>query len=298
MNICLFGRQFTLSKSILAIAIVLLLVILGIVGYLLSGKFQPFDEISQSDEMSKSTEIILNDTTSSNTNEQAMASITEVVEQIKVYVTGCVNKPGVVVLKKGQIIEDAIIAAGGFTQEADKNNINLAFVLNENVMLRIKPISEQNNMGAQSNNTQRANNPQPNGTQQANKVTQSNNNQPNKVSQNDTPKTNNTQQTSKTEQGGTDKKYIENSGVDIITESINTVIGEQDNNDDKASKININKADTKQLDTLPGIGEATAAAIIEYREKNGPFKKNEDIMKVAGIKQKSFEKIKDMICIE
>ena len=293
MNICIFGRQFTLSKSIIAIAIVLLLVILGIVGYLLSGKFQPFDEISQSDKISQSTEIILNDTTSSNTSEQAMASSTEAVEQIKVYVTGCVSKPGVVVLRKGQIIEDAIIAAGGFTQDADKNNINLAFVLNENVMLRIKPVSQQNNMSAQPNNAQQANKgTQSNNTQQANNVVQARTNQTN--TQNNTQKTNGTHQTSSSEQ----IEYIENSGVDIITESMNTVIGEQDKNSDKASKININKADTKQLDTLPGIGEATAAAIIEYREKNGPFKKNEDIMKVAGIKQKSFEKIKDMICTE
>ncbi|HHV60972.1 MAG TPA: competence protein ComEA [Clostridiaceae bacterium] len=60
------------------------------------------------------------------------------VEKIQVYVTGCVKNPGVVTLEKGQIIADAIEAAGGFTEDADLENINLVYQLNRNVMLRIK----------------------------------------------------------------------------------------------------------------------------------------------------------------
>lgn len=60
-------------------------------------------------------------------------------------------------------------------------------------------------------------------------------------------------------------------------------------------KVNINTATVSDLQTLDGIGETKAAAIIEYREKNGPFKAVEDIMKVSGIGQKTFEKIKDKI---
>src|SRR5690554_1440255 len=59
-------------------------------------------------------------------------------EEIQVYVVGCVNTPGVVTLEKGQIILDAIEAAGGATEDADIENINLAYKLNSNVMIRIR----------------------------------------------------------------------------------------------------------------------------------------------------------------
>jgi len=65
-----------------------------------------------------------------------------------------------------------------------------------------------------------------------------------------------------------------------------------------AAKININKATVDQLKEIKGIGESYAKRIIEYREKNGPFKKIEDIKEVKGIGEKLFEKIKDQITIE
>lgn len=61
--------------------------------------------------------------------------------------------------------------------------------------------------------------------------------------------------------------------------------------------VNINTADSEQLQTLTGIGEGKANQIIIYREENGPFQKIEDIMNVSGIGESSFEKIKDSICI-
>ncbi len=62
-------------------------------------------------------------------------------------------------------------------------------------------------------------------------------------------------------------------------------------------KININTASKEQLITLSGIGEVKANAIIEYRTTNGPFQKIEDIMKVSGIKQATFDQIKDHITV-
>ena len=62
-------------------------------------------------------------------------------------------------------------------------------------------------------------------------------------------------------------------------------------------RIDINTADAAQLVTIPGIGETRAAAILAYREKNGPFAKVEDIMQVSGIKSTLFEKMKDYITI-
>ena len=62
-------------------------------------------------------------------------------------------------------------------------------------------------------------------------------------------------------------------------------------------KININTASAEELDKLPGIGPAIAKAIIDYRTKNGSFKKIEDINEVKGIGDALFEKIKDQITI-
>lgn len=61
--------------------------------------------------------------------------------------------------------------------------------------------------------------------------------------------------------------------------------------------VNINTADATTLMTLPGIGESKAALIIDYRTENGRFGSIEDIMKIKGIKEGMFNKIKDRICI-
>ena len=61
--------------------------------------------------------------------------------------------------------------------------------------------------------------------------------------------------------------------------------------------VNLNTADVAALMTLPGIGESRAKAIISYREQHGAFTKIEDIMKISGIKQAAFLKIKDKITV-
>jgi competence protein ComEA len=63
------------------------------------------------------------------------------------------------------------------------------------------------------------------------------------------------------------------------------------------SKININKADETELQNLPGIGPAKAAAIVEYRNSSGPFESVDDLKKISGIGDKTFEKLKDLIGI-
>ena len=65
----------------------------------------------------------------------------------------------------------------------------------------------------------------------------------------------------------------------------------------KKALLNINTATIEQLCTLSGIGEAKARAIVEYREQKGDFSRIEDIMKVAGIKQTGYDKIKDSITV-
>ncbi len=64
-----------------------------------------------------------------------------------------------------------------------------------------------------------------------------------------------------------------------------------------AAVVNLNTATVAELETLPGIGPRTAALIIEYRQKNGGFKKIEDLMNVKGIGEKSFLKLKPLIVV-
>ena len=63
-------------------------------------------------------------------------------------------------------------------------------------------------------------------------------------------------------------------------------------------KVNINTADKEALSSFPGVGPVIAGRIIEYREKNGPFKNIEEITKIKGIGEKTFQKIKDLIVVE
>ena len=61
--------------------------------------------------------------------------------------------------------------------------------------------------------------------------------------------------------------------------------------------LNLNAATVEQLETLPGIGRKVAERILEYRAKNGAFKKIEELMNVKGIGEKSFLKIKPRISV-
>jgi competence protein ComEA len=65
-----------------------------------------------------------------------------------------------------------------------------------------------------------------------------------------------------------------------------------------AQLININTAALEELDELPDIGPVIAQRIVDYRTANGPFLTVEEIMKVPGIGQVTFDKIKDLITAE
>ena len=61
--------------------------------------------------------------------------------------------------------------------------------------------------------------------------------------------------------------------------------------------VNINTASVSEFATLPGVGAKMAARIIEYRQKNGPFKKVEELMNVRGIGEKNFLKLKPQLAV-
>lgn len=62
--------------------------------------------------------------------------------------------------------------------------------------------------------------------------------------------------------------------------------------------VNINTADESELSSIAGIGEGKAAAIVRYRQEHGNFQSIEDIMKVSGIKEGTYEKIKEKITVK
>ena len=84
---------------------------------------------------------------------------------------------------------------------------------------------------------------------------------------------------------GENTKHVENNAT------------ENEGDIDEGGKININSATKEELMSLPGIGEAKACKIIDYRESEGSFSKIEDIMKITGIKEGLFKKISEYIIV-
>ncbi len=157
-------------------------------------------------------------------------------ELIPVYIVGEINAPGIYLIEPGMFLYQLVEQAGGLTERAAKDCINLAFKITCNQMIRIPSMEE-------------------------------------------------------VEKGET-RGVVE--GL-LLTDEAD--FNEGADTPGKTPRININTADEKELDELPGIGLATAKLIIEYRKRNGKFKVIEDLMKIPGIKQSKFAQIKDQIIV-
>lgn len=92
------------------------------------------------------------------------------------------------------------------------------------------------------------------------------------------------------------KIYIPNSNDDEDTGIISSEISSSTPSN-KNQKININKANAQDLESVPGIGPSTAEKIVTYRNENGKFSSIDDLKNVTGIGEKKFESIKDYISI-
>lgn len=97
------------------------------------------------------------------------------------------------------------------------------------------------------------------------------------------------------------KLYIpninDNANIDYISFENGENIIENNIQNLKSTKININKADINALKNIPGVGDSLAQKIIDYRTNFGKFKKIEDLKNVNGIGEKKFENLKEFISI-
>lgn len=153
----------------------------------------------------------------------------EAKDAIVVDVAGAVASPGVVELKDGARVADALGAAGGLAEDADLTSVNRAARLTDGQRVYVPRVGEQ---------------------------------------------------VAPVEGDGSAGEAGEG------TQSTAT-----------GQAVNINTAGLAELDALPGVGPATAQAIIDDREANGPFTAPEDLMRVSGIGEKKFEKLKSSICV-
>ena len=159
-------------------------------------------------------------------DEEATAEAKDV---IVVDVAGAVASPGVVELKDGARVADALGAAGGLAEDADLTSVNRAARLTDGQRVYVPRVGEQ-------------------------------------------------------------VAPVEGDGSAGAA-------GEGMQSTATGQVVNINTAGLAELDALPGVGPATAQAIIDDREANGPFTAPEDLMRVSGIGEKKFEKLKSSICV-
>ena len=92
-----------------------------------------------------------------------------------------------------------------------------------------------------------------------------------------------------------EKIYVPRQGEVVAGQASSGAASGSDVGASSSGVININTATAEELDSLPGIGPSTAAAIVEDRERNGPFASPEDLMRVSGIGEGKFSKLKDQI---
>lgn len=189
--------------------------------------------------------------------------------KLRVEVKGEVIKPGVYTLDDGKRVIDLINKADGLTRSADTSFINLSKKLVDEMVVIV--YSKQEVIDFKRNS----------------KINKESN------------------EICKQEVVIYNKACIDNDALlgESSSTKASTKTNKQEssvnnkNEENKDKKISINNATLEELMTLPSIGEAKAKKIIEYRTKEGKFETIEDIMKVSGIGEALFNKIKDNIAL-
>lgn len=157
-----------------------------------------------------------------------------------VYVCGAVGRPDLYSFEEGERVAHVLERAGGLTEQAAKEALNLAEPLRDGAMIYVPDQAEWEERKEQAR------------------------------------------------------------GAEIPTFGQNADLrsGADPSQSDAGARININTADQKLLETLPGIGAQKAERILRYRSEHGGFKNVEEMKQVPGIKDKGFEKIRDRIVTE
>ncbi len=196
----------------------------------------------------------------------------ENVSCIYVDVEGAVYKPGVYALPEGARVYEALAAAGGPLPEGDVSVLNQAALLQDEDQILIPGVAG-------------------NSTESNEESTSSNAIEDNSKNSREDADTGSKDQQSE------NYGLIRKSQSDQVM-SVQTVSGQEAAEADAQTegKINLNTATVQELQTLSGIGESKASAIIAYRESHGSFGAPEEIMQISGIKEGLYNKIKDKIC--
>ena len=195
-----------------------------------SGKTASVTETTARDDLYQETGIQV-------TVQDTAPATVETVRLISVYICGEVRNPGIYEAPLGVMLNDIIEDAGGLTENASVNNINLVYQITVNMSIYIPSEDEIKN-------------------------------------------------------GFTGGDIIRQDGVYVWGNSS----GGSSEPGGSTLMVNINTAALDELKSLPGIGEVTAQAIIDYRNTT-PFSAIEDIKNVTGIGDSKFNRIKDYICV-
>lgn len=232
-------RRFNLSQQqLIAVAVVVVLAIVSavvLIGIISAGTSESFDRSHNQADSTQGVTVAENPqhTKEDNATDQPGADhkIKEASPQMMVHVDGAVKSPGLYALQMANPrVNDAIQIAGGLTEDANGQGINLASPVEDGQKIYIPKKGEEAPPEI----------PQP----EQNKATSN--------------KQTNTKR-------------------------------------DKKTVVDINRATVEELTKLQGVGEGLAQRIVAERQKNGPFKTTEDLMRVSGIGQKKFDQLKDNI---
>ncbi len=176
---------------------------------------------------------------------------------IRVHVAGAVKKPGVYSLPEWARVVDAMKRAGGPTQQADLDAINLADPVKDGEQVRI-PLR-----GRPQRLTSHQPAPEPGPVQS-------------------------------TVGGNRSGRYPFTLSAEAVSSPV--VVRSSSGPAGKTQfPLNLNTATQKQLEELPGIGPSTAEAILAYRRQSGPFTQPEDLLNVRGIGEGRFDQIRSLV---
>ena len=190
--------------------------------------------------------------------------------EIKFYVDikGAVKKPGVYEVSNKMIVNDVIKLAGGLNSSASTKYLNLSKKVSDQMVIYVYTNTEVKNLNITSNEECVCDNVDVIECEGASVVVPS--------ESNNSSTSNNSSSVSKNDEATKNNEVTSNK---------------------VSGKVNINTATKTQLTSLNGIGESKAKAIIDYRNKNGKFKKIEDLKNVSGIGDSTYQKIKDSITV-